>query len=159
MFVPYLSVVFFWSSIAKCSDDPYASLRVKKNEVHPITQEIIKLGLKTHGIHYFDVHYQEAKKRADAHNADQSYDHSRMLPSWSLETYFYPANQENDPLTKTIVEAVAKEKTKEGREVKGVIPGATRYKVQDDGAIRCKTRMTGYPYIWAKEYSKNLENS
>jgi len=151
--------LFLMTGISHSADDPYAKLRVNSHEIPLLTQEIIKLHLRMHGIQFFDAQQREAEARASARNkagtencdADGEYGFVYAVPSWGLTTIFYAANKESDSLTKMVYGAF--DKTNETNENRR-IANRTQLTLQSDGSIECYTRMAGHPYMWAKEYSK-----
>ena len=53
-------------------------------------------------------------------------------------------------------QAVADAQKENGHKPKGYIPGNTQYTVQQDGTVKCYTRMSPGPgYVCALAYSKN----
>lgn len=135
-----------------CNEDPDKLQRTNVKEMYPLKQEIIKLMLKRYGIEYFEARYRAAEQRANQYNVHLEW-YSYVIPSCEGELFFYPEDADTDPLTKALCVAVAnKARTKEGYERRGVLPGALRYKIQEDGSIRCRTRITGLPSTWAKKY-------
>jgi hypothetical protein len=164
----FFGIVFLMmASFAYTAEDPYAKHRINlKPELHPLTQEIIKHGIKRYGMQFFDAKQQDAERKAETYNASNEYGRSWMIPTWRMKIYFYPADKATDEVTGKVyaavdaVKAADEEKTNDEDEVSGCLSrpylhGRTLYTIKTDEIIKCSIDMSGYPYMWAKEYSQS----